>query len=186
MSTDAESPDSIETERLVLRPWRENEAARLLDIRTRPDVAKWLADPTPWTDIAVAEQAIGRWRDAFSSPLGVRAITLKHATSSVPLGSVSLGRLPDSEEIEIGWYLHPDSGGNGYAVEAARAVLELALGSGIPRVWAVMWPHNDPSARVASSIGMTDLGAINDPWYGTEAEPTSRIFRAGRSPSDRP
>ena len=95
------------------------------------------------------------------------------------MGTVSCGRLPGSDEVEIGWYLHPDSEGHGYATEAARALLSRTLAGAVDRVWAIMWPHNEPSARVAGSIGMNDLGVVTDPWYGTDVEPTSRIFRAG-------
>jgi hypothetical protein len=43
----------------------------------------------------------------------------------------------------------------GLATEAARAVLDDALASGIGRVWATIRPHNTASLRVAAKIGMT-------------------------------
>lgn len=176
------STDWATTARLLLRPWRLDEAERLLDIRRRREVAQWLGDPNPWTTIETARAKIASWSEATAEPglKGVWAITLLDdgQSRSAPLGTVSLGQLPGSDETEIGWYLHPDSGGQGFASEAARAVLSHALRSGIEQVWAVMWPHNEPSARVALAIGMVDMGVIDDPWYGTEAEPTSRIFRA--------
>ena len=171
------------TERLRLRPWLPIEADRLFDIRRRTEVAQWLGDPSPWTDLSTARQKIETWRTETlePGPFGVWAIAHKAeaVSGSDPLGTVRLGRLPGSDEVEIGWYLHPDSGGQGFAVEAARAVLDSALAGSVSRVWAIMWPNNEPSARVAASIGMDDLGVIEDPWYGTEAAPTSRIFRSG-------
>lgn len=163
------------TERLELRPWRADEAERLFDIRRRVDIAKWLGDPKPWTDLATAHDKIAEWHDQTlgSGPIGVWAI----ASSTEVVGTVSLGHLPDDGEIEIGWYLHPDSHGQGFASEAAAALLGHAISSGIERVWAIMWPHNDASARDATAIGMDDLGIIEDKWYGTDYEPTSRIFR---------
>lgn len=83
--------------------------------------------------------------------------------------------------MEIGWYLHPDSEGHGFASEAAEALLTHVLHAPIDRVWAVMWPQNEASARVAASIGMADQGVINDPFYGSEEEPTSRVFVAERT-----
>lgn len=165
------------TRRLVIRPWRPDEADRLFDIRRRTDVATWLGDPTPWTDLAVARDHIDRWAGAYDEdpPCGVWAIAAVDDAS--PAGSVSLQRLPHDVEMEIGWYLHPDATGRGLAREAAGAVLGHALASGVTRVWAVMWPHNTPSANVARSIGMRDLGVRDDPWYGTGQEPTSRMFR---------
>ena len=37
----------IETERLLIRPWRHEDAARLLDILSRVEVVKWLGDGQP-------------------------------------------------------------------------------------------------------------------------------------------
>ena len=44
--------------------------------------------------------------------------------TGVPVGTVPLKPLPDGAgEIEIGWHLHPDSWGRGFATETARALL---------------------------------------------------------------
>lgn len=94
-----------------------------------------------------------------------------------PAGTVSLRPLPNDTFVEVGWNLHPDSTGMGYAREAAALLLAHADRQGFLPVHAVMWPDNDRSAAVCVAIGMTDLGVIEDPWYGTEEEPTSRIFR---------
>jgi RimJ/RimL family protein N-acetyltransferase len=46
--------------------------------------------------------------------------------SGVPAGTVILRPLPDGAgEIEIGWHVHPDRWGRGFATEAAAAVLEV-------------------------------------------------------------
>lgn len=133
-----EPQSSYASERLIMRPWRNAEADRLLDIRSRRGVVRWLSDPDPWTDVATAQQAIAGWAHR-RPPLGVWAIVPKAA--GVPAGTVSLGLLPDGDEVEIGWYLHPDSQGRGYAREAARAALRHALANGVWRVWAIMWPQ---------------------------------------------
>ncbi len=189
----------LETDRLVLRPWRLGEAERLLDIRRRDEVAKWLGDPKPWVDLLTARTRIEKWetQSVDETPFGVWAIV--PAETGVPAGSVSLNKLPafrdmggDSDtsgeenpmvdwgedEVEIGWYLHPDSVGKGYAGEAATRVLDYASSCPVPLPLAIMWPHNEASAGVARAIGMVDLGLPVDPWYGTAETPYSRIFRA--------
>lgn len=175
---------TLTTPRLTLRPWQTAEAERLLDIRRRPEVARWLSDPNPWSDVAAARAKIEEWAHKVASdpPFGVWAILPGNA--DMPAGSVSLNQLPgDDGEVEVGWYLHPDSHGQGYAREAARAVLDRAFAHGIERVWAVMWPDNAPSARVCRALGMADLGVRHDPWYGTEEFPDSQLFRIER-PAD--
>lgn len=191
----------LETDRLVLRPWRQSEAERLLDIRRRDEVAKWLGDPKPWTDLVTAHTRIEKWQaqSVDETPFGTWAIV--PVETGVPVGSVSLNKLPafrdmdgesgtrveanpiiewGEDEVEIGWYLHPDSVGKGYASEAARRVLVFASSYPVPLPLAIMWPHNEASAGVARAIGMVDLGLPVDPWYGTPETPYSQIFRASR------
>lgn len=123
--------------------------------------------------------AITAWLDGVdeNNLLGAWAVVPHDAEQ--PAGTVSLKPLPDDTLLEIGWNLHPDSMGKGYAREAAALVLAHAKRHGLLPIHAVMWPHNDRSAAVCLAIGMTDLGVIDDPWYGTDDEPTSRIFRYG-------
>lgn len=165
----------LTTERLALRPWRVEEAPLLLDIRGREDVARWLSDPAPWSDVATAREHIAGWEREPSPPLGVLAI-VPHAVGQ-PVGTVKLDRVPGGDEVEVGWYLHPEHTGRGYAREAAAAMLSHAATSGIPRVWAIMWPHNDASARVCRAVGMRELGVVIDPWYGSSEDPDSLMFR---------
>lgn len=173
----------MQTDRLRLRPWTLDDADRLYAIRSNPDVAQWLADPTPWTEPAQAVTMIESWRTtaAEDPPSGAWAIA---PLDGAPLaGWVALHRLPDGQ-LDIGWSLHPDSAGHGWASEAGALLLEHARSSGVRRLYAVMWPHNDASAAVAARIGMRDLGVIVDPWYGTEEDPDSRVFVWDASPDD--
>lgn len=62
-------------------------------------------------------------------------------------------------------------------------MLAHGLARGVPRIWAIMWAHNGRSARVCRAIGMTDLGVVEDPWYGTPEDPLSRMFRSDRPPT---
>ncbi|MEE8600555.1 GNAT family N-acetyltransferase [Euzebya tangerina] len=165
------------TERLDFRPWRPDEASVLLDIRSRPEVARWLADPNPWTSLDQAAARIKRWTEVCASddPFGVWAIVVQETGEVV--GTVDLHTGPITEGPEIGWYLHPGAVGRGYATEAAGRVLAHGRAHQVGTIWAVMLPDNDASAQVASRIGMWDLGVLEDPWYGTPEEPLSRMFR---------
>lgn len=171
----------LTTERLELRTWRPDETGRLFDVRRRTETARWLGDPTPWTDPTTADKKIAEWAEevAADDPFGVWAIIER--TVDVPAGSVSLHRLPDDDEVEIGWYLHPDASGRGLAADAAGALLDHAHAQGIARVWAIMWAENHRSAAVARAIGMTDLGVRDDPWYGTDECAVSQMFLSDRA-----
>lgn len=131
----------------------------------------------PWTVIEQATASISKWQATVDDPGPAGVWAILHKAGGEPMGSVNLSQLPKSEEFEIGWLLHPASTGRGYAAEAAAAIREHARQSGVTHIWAIMWPDNEASARVALGLGMEDLGVIEDPWYGSEEEPNSRIFR---------
>lgn len=168
----------LTTERLTLRPWRPDEADVLFEIRANPVVAKWLGSPEPWRDTEQALNEITMWRRRLDQDDALGTWAIVPDDESAPVGSVSLSRIRLGKEFEIGWYLHPDATGNGWATEAARAALTYGLDADLPRIWALMWRDNDASARVARSIGMRELGVLVDPWYGSDDDAYSRMFIA--------
>jgi RimJ/RimL family protein N-acetyltransferase len=166
---------ALATARTTIRPWRTAEAAVLFDIHRRPEVAKWLGDPSPWTRVEQAHDRIVRTAEAATTALpGSCAIVPR--TTGVPVGTVSLLALPDDDEVQLGWVLHPEHMGRGWATEAAAAMLAHALVVGHRRIWALMWPQNAPSAAVCRRLGMHELGVQVDPWYGTTRDPESLVF----------
>ena len=124
-----------ETDRLVIRPWRVEEAPRVLDIQSRMEVVKWLGDDEPvlMKDLDQARERIDSYHQRRRTSPGFWAIE-ERGTGQV-VGSVLLLTLPNAEdgEVEIGWHLHPDSWGHGYASEAAGAVLAYGSRTGCPR-----------------------------------------------------
>ena len=168
----------VETERLTIRPWRVHEAEILFAIRSDVEVAKWLDPPEPWTDLRQALDAIVGYSRRIENepPLGDWAVVPNELGH--PVGSVSLHKFPRGDLFATGWYLHPDAFGNGYAPEAAKAMIAAGFAGGLTEIWAVMFEQNEASARVAAKAGMTDLGLRDDPWYGTAEHPQSRMFCA--------
>ncbi len=171
----------LRTERAVIRPWRPEETDRLYDIVRRPEITQWLGDPEPWTRRQVEEFVTGN--------LTTTRIPLKRAIvpneTGVPVGTVMIERFPNGDP-HVGWFLHPDGKGHGWATEAAAAMLRVAVDSGAPRVWAGMWPHNTGSAGVCRRIGMVELGRQKDPWYGTVEYPCSRLFCVWQPDAEHP
>ncbi|MEV0719508.1 GNAT family N-acetyltransferase, partial [Asanoa sp. NPDC050611] len=74
----------------------------------------------------------------------------------VPLSAGEPSDGPD--DVEIGWHLHPDAWGRGYATEAAQAILDDAFSRGLAKVVAVTDPDNQASQAVCRRLGMTHLG----------------------------
>ena len=148
----------------------------MLDIQSRIEVIKWLDDgvPVPMANLDEARERIGRYHARSTTPpLGFWAVEVRE--TGVVAGSVLLLTLPNAEhgEVEIGWHLHPDSWGHGYAGEAAVAVLGTAFAHGLEEVWALTHTDNHRSQAVCRKIGMESVGVI-EKWY---VEP-SQAYRA--------
>jgi RimJ/RimL family protein N-acetyltransferase len=103
-------------------------------------------------------------------------------SSGLPAGTVILKPLPDGDgEIEIGWHLHPDRWGMGFATEAAVALLKRGFADGLEEVWAVTNLDNHRSVAVCRRIGMRLLG-ITHRWY----QQPSLMFWVGSNPGQQP
>ncbi|MEX5721303.1 GNAT family N-acetyltransferase [Geodermatophilus maliterrae] len=157
------------TPRLRLRPWTtgREDLARLADTYGREEVTRWLGGPPT---VGPAE-LVARWAEIPRTHpyCGCWAIEVRGA-APVVAGTVLLRPLPGGVgEVEVGWHLHPDSWGHGYATEAARTVVEEAFGAGLPEVYAVVRPGNEPSLAVCRRLGMEPLGRMRR-WYDVELE----------------
>lgn len=118
----------------------------------------------------------------LAAPLGLWAILPVASRRDEPIGTVMLMPLEDdngpTDLIEVGWHLHPDWQGRGYATEAARALLDAAAAAGIEEVLALTDLGNEPSQRVALRLGMTDEGTT-DRWYGLTLRQYREAFASG-------
>jgi RimJ/RimL family protein N-acetyltransferase len=157
---------TAQTDRVIIRPWRRDEADRMFDMLRRPEVVKWLGrgrQPMQHRDEALAY--IERWAVTLAADPRFGCWAAVERASGVPAGSVLLKALPDGDgEIEIGWHFHPDSWGRGLATEAAGALLARGFADGLDEVWAVTDLDNHPSIAVCRRIGMKLLG-VTHRWY---------------------
>lgn len=166
---------SLETKRLILRPWEPEDADFVLDLYSRWEVQRFIGNhPQVMRERGEAEERIRAWRTMDHPLHGAWAVQLNEPLRSKPTpplaGTLLLKSIPASGEAlplqpsgdtEIGWHFHPDHWGHGYATEAAAAVLAYALDSGLDRVVAVTAPANTASQRVCQRIGMTHVGQTN-------------------------
>ncbi|MGI5242188.1 GNAT family N-acetyltransferase [Dactylosporangium sp. CA-139066] len=170
----------MHTERVRLRRWEDGDLAAYFDIYSRWEVMRWLGAPPRRAvrDLAEARERLARWHEreaGLEAPLGLWALVPVEDAAPRPVGTVLLLPLHDADgptdEIEIGWHLHPDHQKRGLVTEAAEVLLGAAAAAGIRRVLAVTDPDNAASQAVAGRLGMADEG-LTDRWFGT----TTRQF----------
>jgi RimJ/RimL family protein N-acetyltransferase len=163
-----------QTPRLDIRPWTDSQADldRVWDMYSRWEVMRYLGSaPRVMAEPAEAATSVQRWREQSAQWLGeYGAWAIEDRETGRVAGTVLLKPMPNSDgspatDIEVGWHLHPDSWGHGYATEAAQALLDKAFSAGVPEVFAVVYPENTASLAVCRRLGMESTGET-ERWYG--------------------
>lgn len=160
------------TERLLIRDWvPEQDAEAAIAIYGDSRVTKWIGDKSLDTTVAAVQTRLQRYRDRAANFSGLGCWAVATQDSQIIIGTMLLMPLPNrannpSGKIEIGWHFCPASWGQGYATEAAQAVMDYGFKQlALPEIYAVTLLENARSVRVTQRLGMTDLG-ISEDYYG--------------------
>ncbi|MEV6600789.1 GNAT family protein [Actinoplanes sp. NPDC051346] len=152
----------LATDRLLLRPFRRDDVDALYDLRSRPEVLRYLYWPPATRDGVrdVVAQRLTMTTLAADGDFLVLAVELR--STGRLIGEVDLS-LTSTEHGhgEIGAILHPDAQGHGYASEAVAALLDLAFDVlGLHRVTAQTNAGNEASTRAMLRLGMRQEGHL--------------------------
>ena len=148
----------LSTERLVLRPVTGDDHPVLLAHWTEPDVRRFLFDGAPLSSAEVAETIEESIGDFAAHGYGIWLIELGSGPNSGPSAEPGL---VGTAGLEIFYSLAPGAWGHGYATEAARAVVEYALGPlGLPEVLAEVDEGNAASVAVVKRLGMAPYAVV--------------------------
>lgn len=155
----------IETERLRLRLHRPDDLDALLDYYSDPEVARY----TPfvaWTR-ADAEEYLEKRLRRTGIERPDTALGLVIERNGRVIGDVILWPADDTLlRGEMGWALHPDTVGHGYATEAVRALIRIAFETyGMRRLIAQLDPRNAPSARLCERVGMKREAHLREDYW---------------------
>ena len=116
-----------ETERLILRDWREEDWAPFWEGTNTPAVMQWLGGVADAETRASAQERLERYRRDY----GHTFWPVERKADGAILGFCGLKRCTDAQGplgmMEAGWRLREDAWGQGYAKEAAIAALDLAF-----------------------------------------------------------
>jgi len=144
-------PETTETERLILRCFKEGDWGDLHEIYSDPQCTRYtiqrtLTEGESWRAMATM---IGHWTIRGYGPYAVE----EKSTGKVA-GAVGLWYPNDWPEPEIKWALSRAFWGCGYASEAARKVKKIAA-KYMPgtSLISLIFPDNDPSIKLAEALG---------------------------------
>ena len=150
----------LETERLILRPPDLADLERWADMMSDPDAMRFIGGvaPKPLAWRAIMQMA-GAW-----SLTGVAMFSVLEKSSGRWIGRVGPWEPFGWPGAEVGWALHRDAWGKGYAYEAAVAAMDYAFGVlDWPSVIHCINPLNEPSRTLARRLGSTIQRQSNMP-----------------------
>lgn len=146
----------VRTERLDLRPHREDDLDDLLTFHSQPDVVRYVPWPVRDREQTRAALQAKLGQDALRAPGEWLVLAVETRAERRVVGEVLLKwESATSRQGELGFALHPDAQGQGLGAEAAQAVLALGFDElGLHRITATCIAGNERSARLLTRLGM--------------------------------
>ena len=142
---------TLRTERLVLRPFREDDLDAWAEIVADPDTARYIGGVSTraeaWRSIALY---LGHWELR-----GFGQWAVERRLDGRLVGRAGLWYPEGWPELEVGWTLDRSVWGEGFATEAGQAAMDWGFDVlGLERIGSVIDPENSRSRAVAVRLGM--------------------------------
>lgn len=135
----------LETERLIMRPWVEADADQLRALHTERGGGEPSLEH-------VRKIITAGLTAAATNGIALLPICRRAEGDFIGYCGLTVGRATLAEP-EIAYELFRRVHGNGYATEAARAILHAAVATGRERLWSTVRSWNTASFRVLEKIG---------------------------------
>jgi RimJ/RimL family protein N-acetyltransferase len=147
----------LETERLILRQFTEDDVENLVELDSDPDVMRYLNGGMVTPREMVEHEILPRFLSYHERYDGFGVWAAMEKASGAFIGWFSLRPHDESRhnEVELGYRLRRSAWGQGYATEGAQALIRKDFTAlGVQRVTANTYEHNTASRRVMEKVGM--------------------------------
>lgn len=155
---------AIETERLLLRPWRATDRDPFAALNADPTVMEFFPSTLTRADSdALADRAAATLDD---QGWGLWAVEVKGGPDFIGFTGLAVPTFETDFTpcVEVGWRLAASQWGRGYAPEAARAAVHRGFHTlGLDEIVSFTSVVNHRSQRVMEKIGMTRAGEFDHP-----------------------
>ena len=151
---------TIQTDRLLLRPFALEDASMVQTLAGEKDIASTTLNlPHPYED-GMAEEWIGTHQERYEKGESVvLAIVLNDNRTLI--GAIGLEINKDNDRAELGYWIGKPYWNKGYCTEAARALIQHGFDVlGLVRIHASHFRRNPASGRVMQNIGMIHEGSL--------------------------
>jgi RimJ/RimL family protein N-acetyltransferase len=153
---------TLHTARLLLRPFTEADTDAIFALLSNPRVLRYWDTP-PWSERAQAERFIVRCKQMEQEGSGVRLV-IECAADGLFIGwCLLINWNPDFRSALLGYCLDESAWGQGFATEAASALLQWAFDTlDLNRVQSNCDTRNTASGRVLEKLGFVREGTLRE------------------------
>ena len=168
----------LETARLILRQYTEDDALAFFELNSDPEVMRYVPDESMKTVDEAREILITHpLTDYRNHGFGRWACILK--STGEHIGFCGPKYLPEISDVDLGFRFTPSNWGKGYATEAARACVNYGFSRlRFDHIVGLSEADNRASIRVLEKVGMQFTGIVS--LFGYEFR-RYIIYRAGES-----
>ncbi|WP_386762751.1 GNAT family N-acetyltransferase [Lysinibacter cavernae] len=148
--------EPLHTERLMLRLMRADDLNDIYSYQSDPDACRYLPYEPRSREAVRQNLEVHSKRNTIAEPGDYLRLAIQSRLTSKVLGELYF-RLDSTvnRSAEVGWALHPEQHGKGFAAEAASALLDFAFDRvGIHRIFAKLDVRNSASAELCTRLGM--------------------------------
>lgn len=178
--------ETVRSARLLLRPWRRDDAPEVARACDEAEIARWLPVPSPYTEQDALDflAGIGAHADAGvrHEGTGISCAMVEHDGGAL-VGAITLTELADPGGAVFGYWVAAWARGRSYAAEATDALTRWAFDHGVRRVWLLAAVANLASQRTAERAGFRREGVLREARWDREGTPMDMVLY-GRLPSD--
>lgn len=159
---DTDRMPTLATERLTLRPFRDDDAATVERIAGDRRIAETTATiPHPYPKGAAAEW-IATHEASWHLGKGL-VLAMSDRESGRLVGAIGLTLQSEHKSAEMGYWIGHRDWNRGYCTEAARAIVDYGFGTlDLHRIYAHHFARNVASGRVLEKVGMRHEGVLRD------------------------
>jgi ribosomal-protein-alanine N-acetyltransferase len=150
-----------ETDRLIIRHWREGDVEDAFAIYGDPEVTRYLAGDARDTTIDSTREWLAKKlaTQAEKAPLGLWAVQERSSGNVIGHALLQYAQINGEDRVEVGYTLARAAWGKGYATEIAQAMIQVGFDTlDLAEIYGVVIPENTASRRVLEKVGMRNLG----------------------------
>lgn len=155
----------LETERLILREIRKDDAEGIFSCFSNDDVTRYYGQDN-LNHLEQAEGLIDFFSKSYNEKRGIRWGIERRGTRGI-IGTIGFNVwLPKHKRAEIGYEIHPDYWRKGYASEAVSKVIFYGFEvMELTRIGAVVFKENEASSNLLAQSGFQQEGILREYMY---------------------